>query len=79
MTTPDRHRDPALIHFGSAARTAREKAGKRLVEFAAEIDISEYHLRSIETGRDRASNIVYWKIADALDLDPTPVLRKVAS
>jgi transcriptional regulator with XRE-family HTH domain len=79
MTTPDSPRDPALIAFGSAARTAREKAGRRLVDFAAEIEISEYHLRSIETGRDRASNIVYWKIADALELDPTPVLRKAAS
>jgi len=79
MTTPNSDKDQALVEFGSAARTAREKAGKRLNEFAAEIEISEYHLRSIETGRDRASNIVYWKIADALDLDPTPVLRKAAS
>jgi transcriptional regulator with XRE-family HTH domain len=79
MTTPDSPRDPALIEFGSKARTAREKAGKRLVDFATEIEISEYHLRSIETGRDRASNAVYWRIADALELDPNPVLRKAAS
>lgn len=80
MTDTTTPKDPALIEFGSAARAAREKAGKRLVEFAGEVDVSEYHLRAIETGRDRASNAVYWRIANALELDPTPVLRdQVAS
>jgi transcriptional regulator with XRE-family HTH domain len=73
----DRRRDPVLTKFGVTVRGARERTGKRLVELATELEISEYHLRAIETGRDRASNAVYWRLANALGVDPAPVLKDV--
>lgn len=78
MTSPTETRDPALTEFGSLLRSSREKAGKQLRTYAAEVGISEYHLRSIETGRDRASNATYWRVSRPLGIDPTPVLRDVA-
>lgn len=78
MTTERSERDPALVAFGAAVRDARERAGKRIVELAPELDVSVDHLRSIETGKDRASNALYWRIARALELDPTPVLREAS-
>lgn len=79
MTSPTDTKDPALAEFGSLLRTTREKAGKQLRTYATEVGISEYHLRAIETGRDRASNATYWRISKPLGIDPTPVLREGAA
>lgn len=67
-------RDPVLVHFGSEVRAARERAGKRQGEFAAEMEISRQHLTNVETGRRRARPAIYWRIANALDLDPAAVV-----
>lgn len=79
MTKRASTRDPALVAFGQQVREARERTGKRSGEFARELEISRHRLQDIESGRTPASNVMYWKIANALDLDPTPVLRDVAS
>ena len=68
-------RDPELVAFGRKVRAARERTGKRIVDLVPEVDVSYWTLQRVETGRLRASNAVYWRIAKALDLDPTPVLR----
>lgn len=75
MTKPATVRDPALVEFGQKVREARERAGKRLMEFAAELGVSRHTLQNIESGRAPTSNVVYWRVANALELDPTPVLR----
>jgi transcriptional regulator with XRE-family HTH domain len=76
-------RDPALVAFGEKVRAARERAGKRSGEFAAEMQVSRHTLQNIEAGRTRASNVIYWRIADALDLrlelELSNVLREVTS
>lgn len=79
MTSPTETRDPALIQFGTTLRTAREMAGKNQRTYAAEVGISEYHLRAIEAGRDRASNSMYWRICRPLGVDPTSVLKDGAA
>lgn len=66
------------MEFGQKVRAARERAGKRLVEFAAELDVSRWTLQNIESGRAPASNVIYWRVANALELDPTPVLREAS-
>ena len=71
-------KDPALAAFGQQVRKARIRAGKRVVEFAAEIEVSRWTLQDVESGRAQASDVVYWRIANALELDPTPVLREVS-
>lgn len=76
--TASADRDPVLVRFGSEVRAARERAGKRQGEFAAEIEISRQHLTNVETGRRRARAAIYWRIANALDLDPADV-EQVAS
>ena len=80
MTKTQAAGDPALAAFGQKVREAREKAGKGVQEFAEGVEISRFHLWAIEAGRERASNAVYWRLANALDIDPTEVLRdQVAS
>lgn len=71
-------RDPALVRFGSEVRSARERAGKRQGEFAAEINISRQHLTNVEIGRRRARPAIYWRIANALDIAPALVDELVA-
>lgn len=73
---PSTDRDPALVRFGSEVREARERAGKRQGEFAAEIGISRQHLTNVETGRRRAAPAIYWRIANALGLDAAAVARQ---
>lgn len=78
--TANTAKDPALVQFGSEMRQRRERAGKRSVDLAAELDISDRHCGRIERGEVRASNAVYWRIAEALDIDPSNVIRdQVAS
>jgi len=80
MTKTQAAGDPALAAFGQKVREARERAGKGVQEFADEIGISRFHIWAIESGRERASNAVYWRLAKALDIDVTEVLRdQVAS
>lgn len=57
-------------------RLRRERAGKRVVDLVDEIGISDKHLGRIERGEARASNAVYWRIAKALDIDPSSVIRE---
>jgi transcriptional regulator with XRE-family HTH domain len=75
----DAAKDATLVHFGSEVRLRRERAGKRRVELADELGISFRHLQRIEIGESRASNAVYWRIADALELDPSAVVREQAA
>ena len=75
MNTADRVRDPDLVAFGQTVREARERAGKLAVPFSRELGISRQHYTNIEAGLTRASNAVYWRIANALDLDPSSVLK----
>lgn len=80
MTTPaSADKDPVLVRFGSEVREARERAGKRMTELASEVQVSSYHLGSIERGDVRASNALYWRIATALEIDPADVLRDQAA
>lgn len=77
MTKPaNTAKDPALVQFGSEMRQCRERAGKRGVDLAEEIDISNRHLGRIERGEVRASNAVYWRIAQVLNIDPSNVIRE---
>lgn len=77
MTSPaSSEKDPALVQFGLTVRLHRERAGKRGVDLASELEISGRHLRRIEAGECRAANAVYWRIANALDLDPSSVVRE---
>ena len=71
-------KDPELVAFGQTVREARERAGFKAVQFAREVGLSRQHYTNIEAGLTRASNAVYWRIANALELDPKPVLRDVA-
>ena len=77
MTENDR-RDPALVAFGRQVRDARIRAGKRSGQFAAEVEVSRHSLQNIEAGRRPVSDVLYWRIANALGLDPTSVLRGVS-
>lgn len=76
-TGPDR--DPALVNFGGSVRAARERAGKRQQDFAEEIGVTRRTISIIETGRGRASNLLYWKVANALALDASDVVREQAA
>lgn len=72
-------KDPALVRFGASVRAARERAGKRQQDFAEEIGVTRRTISSIETGRERASNLMYWKVANALELDASDVVREQAA
>ena len=72
-------RDPALVRFGASVRAARERGGKRQQDFAEEIGVTRRTISNIETGRERASNLMYWKVANALDLDASDVVREQAA
>lgn len=72
-------KDPALVRFGAAVRAARERGGKRQQDFAEEIGVTRRTISNIETGRERASNLMYWKVANALDLDASDVVREQAA
>lgn len=76
MTNAQEPRDSALVQFGSAVRAARVKAGKRQGEFAGEVGISRKHLANIEFGRDCVSDPIYWRVANALELDASAVVRE---
>jgi transcriptional regulator with XRE-family HTH domain len=76
MTNPPAPRDHALVHFGTEVRAARVRAGKRQGEFASEVDISRKHLANVEFGRPCVSDAIYWRIANALDLDASEVVRE---
>lgn len=79
MTNTTPPRDPDQVRFGAQVKAARERAGKRQEDFAAEMDVTRRTISNIETGRERASNLLYWKIANALDLDPSAVVREQAA
>ena len=72
-------RDPVLVRFGASVRAARERAGKRQQDFAEEIGVTRRTISNIETGRERASNLLYWKVANALELDASDVVREQAA
>ena len=72
-------RDPALVRFGAEVRAARERTGKRQEDFAAEMDVTRKTISNVETGRARASNLLYWRIANALELDASSVVREQAA
>jgi transcriptional regulator with XRE-family HTH domain len=78
MTQTKASRDPALVQFGAAVRTLRERSGKPAAEVAAELGVSDRTLYRVERGECRVSNRTYWKLADSLGVDVDPVLRKVA-
>lgn len=79
MTTTPAPRDQALVSFGAEVRAARERAGKRQEDFAGEMGVTRRTMSNIETGNERASNLLYWKVANALDLDASSVVREQAS
>jgi transcriptional regulator with XRE-family HTH domain len=68
-----------LTAYGAAIRMARERAGKRQGEFANEIEISGTHLSNIEAGRRRPSPAVFWRIANALNINDAERWERVAS
>lgn len=72
-------RDPALVRFGASVRAARERAGKRQQDFAEEIGVTRRTLSKIETGSERASNLLLGKVANALDLDASDVVQERAA
>ena len=76
MTNASAPRDPALVQFGLEVKAARVRVGKKVSEFAEEVGISRTHYHAIESGSTRASDEYYWRIANALDLDPTAVIRE---
>lgn len=78
MTNQAATQDPVLVAFGRQVRTARERSGRRIVDVIEDLEISRSHYDSIEAGRVRASNVMYWRIADYLKIDPTPVLREAS-
>lgn len=79
MTNHAAIEESTLVAFGEAVRVARERSGKRVGEFSREAGISRHTLRKVESGRGAVSNYIYWRIANALELDPTPVLRAGAA
>jgi len=79
MTKAQAPRDPALVAFGQKVREARERAGRKQGDFAAEVGITRQHLTNVETARYRASNVVLWRIANALEIDASDVVQDVAS
>ena len=72
-------RDPALVRFGATVRAARERTGQRQQDFAEVIGVTRRTISNIETGRERASNLLYWKVANALELDASDVIREQAA
>lgn len=68
-----------LVRFGGEVRAARERAGKRQEDFAGEMGVTRRTISNIETGNERASNLLYWKVANALDLDASGVVREQAA
>jgi transcriptional regulator with XRE-family HTH domain len=59
---------PDLHHIGSYIRDRRERLGLLQVDVATRADMSAYHYREIEAGRDKASRPAYFRIAQALDI-----------
>jgi hypothetical protein len=76
MTNASAPGDPALVQFGLEVKAARVRAGKRAGELYPELGISRAHYHAIEAGTVRASDACYWRIANALDLDPAAVVRE---
>lgn len=76
MTNASAPLDLALAQFGQEAKAARVRAGKKVSEFAEEVGISRTHYHAIEAGSVRASDEYYWRIANALELNPAAVLRE---
>lgn len=78
--TQNSNPDPAVLaDFGSAVRAARERAGKRQFEFAAQMGISPSHLSNIEAGRKSASLAIYWRIANSLGIDAEGIVNAQAA
>jgi transcriptional regulator with XRE-family HTH domain len=75
MTQTKAPRDPALVQFGAEVKAARVRAGKKATQFAAEVEISRSRLYAIEAG-EPASDAYYWRIANALSIDPSAVVRE---
>lgn len=76
MTNASAPGDPALVQFGLEVKTARVRAGKKAGEFANEVGISRTYYHAIEAGSAHASDEYYWRIANALDLNPAAVVRE---
>lgn len=79
MTNTAAPRRVARIRFGAEVRAARERAGKRQQDFAEELGVTRRTLSKIETANGSASSYLYWKIADALELDASAVVRERAA
>lgn len=72
-TSADKDRD--LVHFGAAVKLARQGRDLSPEEFAAQVGITPRHLNNVESGRTSASNRLYLRIARALQIDASAVLK----
>ena len=67
--------DVKRARFGAAVKLAREANDLGPAEFAKQMGITPRWLNNIEAGRTPASNRLYLRIAKALDMDASDVVR----
>ena len=67
-----------LIILGSVLAQARERAGFKQSEVAARLGLPASYLSKIENGTRRLDVIELTQIADAIETDPTDIVREVA-
>jgi len=68
-------RDLDLVRFGAAVKLGRQGRDLSPEEFAAQVGITPRHLNNVESGRTKASNRLYLRIAKALQIDASAVLK----
>jgi len=71
---PARSKD--LLALGQTLREAREKRGLSQERLALEADLDRTFISSIEAGRRNITFASLLKVARALDLKPTEILRR---